>query len=466
MAELCATKGTECIVNWKIENFSYCVENKGQYLESLSFVYRTQWKLRMNPYQWNGTNDFFESYIACYLFCDDNANVIVDFDLSVISAYGSQHFLKKYRKINFGQSRQFGCKTFLVRKALWKAKDFLLPEDVLTIRCHMWCPSQVVPKFTSHFSLNTTIGILQWFFISHFENFSSWRREWDYMMHNKGVFRVYGKVLKPTKRSPSDYPIQISIRPCLPFLVDKIKFKYTISVLIPELNLRFRGEKFLYRLTPLFLPIITLTKQHVMKFHKDSVFLTFQFTHSMHSRDRINQTCYAELFDPSRSITTHDAYDSMNTDLHRLFTEKTFSDLTLRTEQESFQAHKTILCARSPVFRAMFRHDMVEKLTNSVYIPDVEADTLKRMLEFMYCNKFDNVQIESAMKLYAAADKYEILTLKKICYAYVISNVSAKNANDVIDFAELYEENDLKDVALEHLNSHERKSSEQEESNN
>ncbi|GIX81150.1 hypothetical protein CEXT_566781 [Caerostris extrusa] len=125
MTELSTKNGTECIANWKIENFSYCVENKGQYLESLPFVYRTQWKMRMNPYQRNGTNDFFESYIACYLLCDDNANVIVDFDLSVISAYGSQHFLKKYRKINFGQCRQFGCKTFLVRKVLWKTKDFL-----------------------------------------------------------------------------------------------------------------------------------------------------------------------------------------------------------------------------------------------------------------------------------------------------------------------------------------------------
>lgn len=37
--------------------------------------------------------------------------------------------------------------------------------------------------------------------------------------------------------------------------------------------------------------------------------------------------------------------------------------------------------ARSPVFAAMFRHTMLESVTNTVEITDFDADIVKAMLE-------------------------------------------------------------------------------------
>ncbi|GFS70582.1 hypothetical protein NPIL_320301 [Nephila pilipes] len=89
-------------------------------------------------------------------------------------------------------------------------------------------------------------------------------------------------------------------------------------------------------------------------------------------------------------------------DIEYHFAEGTHSDLKLPTKSETFHIHKAIFCARSPVFRKIFATDMKEKIQECVDIPDLEADTLRRMLLYMYINTMENSQWEIILKLYAA----------------------------------------------------------------
>ena len=79
------------------------------------------------------------------------------------------------------------------------------------------------------------------------------------------------------------------------------------------------------------------------------------------------------------------------------------SDVVLRVGNKDFQAHKCILSARSPVFGAMFQHDMKEAKENHVDIEDVEVEVFEVMLRFIYTDKIssDDVTID----LLKAADK-------------------------------------------------------------
>ncbi|GIX99919.1 protein roadkill [Caerostris extrusa] len=95
------------------------------------------------------------------------------------------------------------------------------------------------------------------------------------------------------------------------------------------------------------------------------------------------------------------------------------SDVKLKTKTCSFPAHKFILSARSPVFKTMFSSDMRESTCDSVDIRDLEDDTVKRMLRFMYTADVVDLGWNSASDLYAAADKYEVLTLKEKCSSYL-----------------------------------------------
>ena len=81
-----------------------------------------------------------------------------------------------------------------------------------------------------------------------------------------------------------------------------------------------------------------------------------------------------------------------------------FSDMILKIQETSIPVHKAILAARSPVFAAMFGHDLEENKKGIVAITDLDIDVLKEMLKFIYTGKV--TQLETmADTLLAAADK-------------------------------------------------------------
>ncbi|GFR29110.1 tdpoz3 [Trichonephila clavata] len=78
--------------------------------------------------------------------------------------------------------------------------------------------------------------------------------------------------------------------------------------------------------------------------------------------------------------------DDLKEDFETLYAEGILSDVKLRTANFTFQAHKNILSVRSPVFRAMFTTEMKEKTQECIDIPDLEDDTLHKMLLYVYTN--------------------------------------------------------------------------------
>lgn len=115
----------------------------------------------------------------------------------------------------------------------------------------------------------------------------------------------------------------------------------------------------------------------------------------------------------------------LSDDLGLLFENQKFSDVTLSVAGREFQAHKAILAgtnfaaifrnfaflcvffvlaARSPVFQAMFEHEMEERKHNRVDITDVDHEVLREMLRFIYTGKASNLE-KMADDLLAAADK-------------------------------------------------------------
>ncbi|GFY77022.1 hypothetical protein TNIN_57851 [Trichonephila inaurata madagascariensis] len=111
-------------------------------------------------------------------------------------------------------------------------------------------------------------------------------------------------------------------------------------------------------------------------------------------------------------------------DFHCLYAEGILRDVKLRTTTQTFHAHKNILYVRSPVFRAMFTTDIKEKVQECVDITDLEDATVRRMLLYMYTNALEDFQWESALKLYAAADKYKIFALKASVVLFEVQPVS------------------------------------------
>jgi speckle-type POZ protein len=94
----------------------------------------------------------------------------------------------------------------------------------------------------------------------------------------------------------------------------------------------------------------------------------------------------------------------LSEDLGQLFERAPFSDVTLCVGDRQFQVHKAILAARSPVFNAMFEHEMEERKQNRVEITDVDQEVMAEMLRFIYTGRAPNLN-KMADELLAAADK-------------------------------------------------------------
>ncbi|GIZ03969.1 TD and POZ domain-containing protein 3 [Caerostris extrusa] len=119
-------------------------------------------------------------------------------------------------------------------------------------------------------------------------------------------------------------------------------------------------------------------------------------------------------------------------------------DTKLRTSTETFPAHTVVLSARSPVFRAMFSNDMKEKSNNCVDITDLEADTVRRLLVYVYSDSLEYLDWENARNLYVAADKYDINSLKYKCALYLKQNLQGSNCCSILEMADRHQDADMK----------------------
>ncbi|XP_044740015.1 speckle-type POZ protein-like, partial [Chrysoperla carnea] len=138
-------------------------------------------------------------------------------------------------------------------------------------------------------------------------------------------------------------------------------------------------------------------------------------------------------------------------DYEILFETKKFYDVILSVaDGKEFQVHKTILAARSPVFAAMFEHEMEERKLNRVNITDIDYEILHELLKFIYTGKVDNLQT-MAGELFAAADKYAQERLKKLCEKELAANLSTENVMEILVLADLHGANQLKAQAIDFI---------------
>lgn len=92
-------------------------------------------------------------------------------------------------------------------------------------------------------------------------------------------------------------------------------------------------------------------------------------------------------------------------DFGNLFSDSIHSDCTIIVKSKEFKVHKSVLSARSPVFKIMFLSKMKEAADSKVDITDVEPSTFEQLLIFIYSGKIPEDLDFYAMDLFVASDK-------------------------------------------------------------
>uniref|UniRef100_G1Q0B2 Speckle type BTB/POZ protein n=1 Tax=Myotis lucifugus TaxID=59463 RepID=G1Q0B2_MYOLU len=140
-------------------------------------------------------------------------------------------------------------------------------------------------------------------------------------------------------------------------------------------------------------------------------------------------------------------------ELGGLWENSWFTDCCFCVAGQEFQAHKAILAARSPVFRAMFAHAMEESKKNRVEIIDMEPGVFKETMCFIYTGKAPNLD-KVADGLLAAADEYALERLKVMCEEALSRQLCEENAAEMLTLAGLHSADQLKTQAVDFINSH------------
>lgn len=146
-------------------------------------------------------------------------------------------------------------------------------------------------------------------------------------------------------------------------------------------------------------------------------------------------------------LTTHDEHltstsaipqTTLVRNMKQLCNQPVFSDIILRVQNEEFQAHRAILATQSPVFKAMFEHDMREKEDGIVDIQDTSAEIFTLFLEYCYTSVLPAMQDKDVGQLVILADKYQVESLTVQCLRYLCSTLTQENVVDVFLLADKY----------------------------
>jgi hypothetical protein len=109
----------------------------------------------------------------------------------------------------------------------------------------------------------------------------------------------------------------------------------------------------------------------------------------------------------------------------------------------TFNAHKLILAARSPVFAAMFSNRTLENTTNIIEINDLRSETIQSMLEYIYTGKVNDIK-KSTVELYRCADKYQLEDLRLQAEMALMSSISIDTSAEILLLADQHHSKDLK----------------------
>ncbi|TVU42648.1 hypothetical protein EJB05_09067, partial [Eragrostis curvula] len=146
----------------------------------------------------------------------------------------------------------------------------------------------------------------------------------------------------------------------------------------------------------------------------------------------------------------------------KLWLDEATGDVVFIVEGEAFPAHKVVLAARSPVFKAEFHGQMKERTERCITVEDMKPDVFKALLYFAYTDMVpesewddlnDGEYREIVRHLLVAADRYAMDRLKLMCAEILQDVLSVENVATTLALADQNNCPSLRDVCIEFMAS-------------
>ena len=110
-------------------------------------------------------------------------------------------------------------------------------------------------------------------------------------------------------------------------------------------------------------------------------------------------------------------------------------DVTLRTGTDTFKAHKIVLAAASPYFKAMFTAGMKESDMCDVPLQGINSCTLAVLIEFAYTAEI-HVSEMNVCQLLPAATMFQMAHVVEACCTFLEHQLDPSNCIGIAEFAQ------------------------------
>ncbi|XP_074539760.1 inhibitor of Bruton tyrosine kinase isoform X2 [Halichoeres trimaculatus] len=131
-------------------------------------------------------------------------------------------------------------------------------------------------------------------------------------------------------------------------------------------------------------------------------------------------------------------------------------DVTLKSEDgKEFPCHKGVLCARLEYFNSMLGNPWIEATSCTALEMPTSSEILQVILEYIYTDQSptitESLNVEFVCNVLVVADQLLITRLKEMCEVVITENLTLKNAAELLEFAVMYNAEQLKLSCLQFI---------------
>lgn len=80
---------------------------------------------------------------------------------------------------------------------------------------------------------------------------------------------------------------------------------------------------------------------------------------------------------------------------------------------------------------------MVERQRKTAHISDIDSDTMRQTIDFLYTGSVD-LNMGTAKSLLYVAEKYELVTLKYECHNVLMNLIESENVFEILEIADIF----------------------------
>jgi hypothetical protein len=123
-----------------------------------------------------------------------------------------------------------------------------------------------------------------------------------------------------------------------------------------------------------------------------------------------------------------------------------FCDVVLLVGEETFPAHKALLCSAGGYFSAMFEHDLREKNAREIELPTVCPSIMDGVLDYIYTGEINLGDLTQSQNVLIAADYLNLARLREASMVHMKSFLTTSNFLHTLTFAEQYNFEELSEI--------------------